>query len=114
MRILFLFLCVFLGFILGRTLYYFFQYVSSKKDANTDIGRQVKPITKNNLEKTDLDYWYQKPHYFILPCGKKINLAEYLTYKEYKEIKSQQYSWTSWVNYMDSKFSKEIKENNML
>lgn len=39
--------------------------------------------------KTDVDYWYEKPHWYVLPNGKKINLSEYMTYEEYKSYSKE-------------------------
>lgn len=47
------------------------------------IGEYKKP--KEKIEKkTELDYWYTHPHYFVFEDGTQINMADYITFDEYK------------------------------
>ena len=47
--------------------------------------------------KTDVDYWYEKPHWYVLPNGKKINLGEYMTYEEYKSYSKEKITTIAYV-----------------
>lgn len=39
------------------------------------------------LEKNDVYYWYEKPHWYIFEnSGIKINLSEYFTYYEWRNM----------------------------
>ena len=88
---------------------YHLLHLNYKKDLGYKYLSQDKGGLK--LKKTSLDYWYENPHYFILPCGEKINLNEYFTYEEYIEIKKDTHKWMEWVNYYNNTFNKKrIKE----
>ena len=61
-------------------------YCYKNKDSNTHLVQKNGGLQPY---KTDLDYWYEKPHWYILPNGKKINLSEYMTYEEYKSYSKE-------------------------
>jgi len=74
--LLFIF-CFFIGYGLGALIKKLIDNVIAEKRNNTS-------------NKTDLDYWYTHPHYFVCPDGTKINMSEYLTFEEYKHMSRDQ------------------------
>lgn len=67
---------------------------------------------KNVNKKDDKYYWYNYPHYMILPSGRKINLPEYLTYEQYKYMDEN--SLASFLSRLDFRLIEENNNNDIV
>lgn len=94
-----------LGYFAGWLLVAFMKFISETIDFRRNSSEKIK------VKKRPIDYWYEKPHYFILPCGEKINLSEYFTYEEYNEIRGDEIRWKNWLNYINNQFVERNREN---
>ena len=74
--------------ILAIILFIYFCYlivsgiIKNGEEKEVEYLQQSRGVLKP--VKTELDYWYEKPHWYVFPDGEKINLSEYMTYEEYK------------------------------
>lgn len=84
-RVIFIISLFILVFALVRLLFYVLikKYQIIKNIESSNIIQTNGHLELKNSEE---DYWYKFPHYKVLPSGKKINLSEYLTYKEYSHM----------------------------
>jgi len=77
-------------FLLFLTFLFFFGLSSIiekiKEKDNNDNGQLIKNQIKCDSEY----YWYNKPHYYIMSNGEKINIPDYV-------------SWDDWKNYSQEK-----------
>lgn len=96
-------------YIVFLIIYNLWRYNLLNSNHKKDLGYKYLSQDKGGLKlkKTSLDYWYENPHYFILPCGEKINLNEYFTYEEYIEIRKDTDKWMQWVDYYNNTFNKK-------
>lgn len=104
-RVIFIISLLILIFVLVRLLF----YILIKKYHNQIIKNiESSNIIQTNghleLKNSEEDYWYKFPHYKVLPSGKKINLSEYLTYKEYSHMDNVKLAY--FLNELDSRLSK--------
>ena len=109
-RLIFIISLLILIFALVRLLFYILnkKYQIIKNIENSNL---IKNNGRLELTGSEEEYWYKFPHYKILPSGKKINLSEYLTYKEYSHMDNLKLA--NFLNDLDYKLGKsEIINSN--
>ncbi|MBQ3414811.1 MAG: hypothetical protein IJH39_05595 [Clostridia bacterium] len=73
---------------IGMLIYFLIELFKPKKKIDEFNLQQSTGLLK--LEKNDVYYWYEKPHWFIFPnSGIKINLSEYFTYFEWQNMSEE-------------------------
>ena len=84
-RILFIVLTFLMGWFIGKALS---ELLSNRHQVvkNIENSHLVQSNGSLKLQKTDIDYWYEKPHWYVFADGTKINLSEYFTYDEWKNF----------------------------
>ena len=80
---------VFIVFMLFALVYFLYIVIANAVAQNRENTYLMQKNGGLQPSKTDVDYWYEKPHWYVLPNGKKINLSEYMTYEEYKSYSKQ-------------------------
>ena len=43
-------------------------------------------LMENQIKYDSEYYWYNKPHYYIMSNGEKVNIAEYITWDDWKNM----------------------------
>lgn len=105
MIILLIFFIGFLAFMLS---------IISEPSINELIINKKKDIINKKKDIKDIDEinWYSVPHYKFTPSGRKINMSEYLTYKEYITFSKNHENMTRFLCHIDNMFDKQNIQNN--